>query len=369
MVILQACSLRSLQAPGSNRETSLKAAAEKLGLSIGVAVDATQLSKNSRYARIVREEFSSIVPENASKLDALLPKDSTYSFDQTDAIVAFARENKLSVHGHTLVWHRQIPNWISAKKRSSQEASKLLRNHISTVMSRYAKDIGSWDVLNEAVAARGGLHKSYWLESIGSSYIPNVFRWARNANSTAKLYYNENDIGISSRVGSKNESNSSHNYRRLVNKSEATYRLLKKLLANGVPLDGIGLQMHIRPRYTPSLEQLKLTLKRFASLGLDIRISELDVSLDIPVTEEKLLLQAEIYSEVFEACLSEPRCKSINIWGLSDAHSWVPVVFKNLDKATIFAADLQKKPAYFSILKTLNEWCQKHAADSPRCAN
>ncbi len=364
---LQACAVKSTYIPRDESETGLRDAAEALGLHIGVAVDAQELENNPKYAQVIQREFSSVVPENALKLDALQPRPGEYSFTQADAILAFARDRGLPMHGHTLVWHRQIPAWIRNEKRSADEAEALLKTHIETVLTRYGTEIASWDVLNEAVGPAGGLHASFWLASIGTSYIPKVFTWARKAAPEAELYYNENDIGISPSGGGSRFTNPLINYKRLMRKSQTTYRMLEKLLARGVPVDGVGLQMHIRPRYRPTRNELQQTLRRFALLGLKIRISELDVALEAPVTEEKLIAQGEIYSDVLAACLAEPQCTGVTIWGLSDAHSWIPQVFKNLDQATLFDENLKKKPAYYSLLNTLKTWCEKEGADSPRC--
>jgi endo-1,4-beta-xylanase len=202
-----------------------------------------------------------------------------------------------------------------------------------------------WDVVNEAIDDGGNMRDSIWLRVIGPDYIEMAFRWAREADPHAKLLYNDysgEDMG---------------------HKANKIYELVKDLKARGVPLDGVGLQMHFEAGKYPKVQDMAANMRRLGELGLEVHVTELDLRVNEPFTPEKLEQQARAYREILEVCLAAPNCRDFIMWGLTDRHSWVPGFFKGTGAALIFDEALQPKPAYFSLIDALRADALR-AADS-----
>ncbi|MCL6500797.1 MAG: endo-1,4-beta-xylanase [Candidatus Pacearchaeota archaeon] len=310
--------------------------AEKQGIYIGAAVDAEHLGEKN-YAEILKRQFNILATENALKFEEVHPKRNSYSFANADKIVAFAEANGMKVRGHTLVWHLQLPEWVADGNYSREEWKNILREHIKTVVGHYKGKIYAWDVVNEAINKDGSLRENVWLEKIGPEYIELAFRWAHEADPEALLFYN--DYSIES----------------LNPKSDAVYELVKGLIEKGVPIHGVGLQMHVSIDNLPNLQAVTSNIKRFNDLGLEVHITEMDVRLKLPPTQEDLTKQAEIYRDMLKVCLSSEKCTAFVIWGLTDRYSWIPEAFNGYGSALIFDESYKPKPAYYSLLETLKE--------------
>jgi endo-1,4-beta-xylanase len=216
-------------------------------------------------------------------------------------------------------------------------------------MSRYAGRIGIWDVVNEAIAEDGSFRDSLWYRTIGPEYIGEAFRAARQADPDALLFYN--DYGV--------ESTPEH--------AESVYSLVRTLLMNDVPIDGIGLQMHLQTGHTGDLEErLPTTWERFAGLNLRLHITELDVRIQAQgqPTQEQLEIQACIYGQVLRSCLNTPRCDALVLWGFADRYSWVPYFFADCGSALIFDYNYRKKPSYEALAAELKQ-AQKCSLKQP----
>lgn len=319
----------------------LRQAADMAGKLVGAAVSYDPLTTESDYSDTLAREFSQMTCENEMKFSSIHPGQFTYAFSKPDTMVAFAQANLMSVRGHTLVWHNQVPSWVTGGGFSPDELSAILQDHITTVVSHYAGQVYAWDVVNEAFNNDGSLRSTIWYDSPGigfagqgTAYIEQVFRWARAADPNAVVFYN--DFGAEG----------------LNAKSDAIYSMVADFTARGVPIDGVGLQMHLTESGI-SAADVAANIQRLTDLGVQVQITELDVRLDLrngPPTQEQLDRQASIYHDVATACLSNPSCTAVTMWGFTDKHSWIPSFFPGFGAALPFDETYQPKPAYYSLL-------------------
>jgi len=316
----------------------LRELATQRGLWIGPCVASTPLATEPAYAETLRREFNVVTPENDMKWALIHPARGRYDFARADAITGFATANGMAVHGHTLVWHNQNPAWLTSTAWPRDEAITLLREHIAAVAGHYAGTVAAWDVVNEAIANDGSLRQTPWLDWIGPDYLAIAFRAAAEADPQAKLLYN--DYGAEA-----------------VNaKSDGIYRLLSDLLGAGVPVHGIGFQCHL------AIDGLDIArdrasfarnLQRFAALGLELYVTEMDVRLPLPATAGSLAHQAEIYRGVLEACLAQPAFRGFQTWGFTDKYSWIPHRFLGQGAALPLDEHYRPKPAYDALRECL----------------
>ncbi len=327
--------------PTAAARPALRTLAEGRGLAVGVAVAPGWL-QDPEYAALLVREFNSVTPENALKWDTLHPERDRYDFSEGDAIVEFARRNNLKVHGHVLVWFNQLPEWVQEGDYTRDEWIEILREHITTVVGHFRganneHTVVAWDVVNEAVSTNGELFDSFWLQKIGPEYIPLAFQFAHEADPEAKLFYNDNaGEGLNP-------------------KAQGIYNLVQGLVATGVPIDGVGFQMHTALDGAPSTNELITNMKRLADLGLEVQITEMDVRTqyrgDPPADE--LAAQAAVYRQVLEACLLSPNCTGFFTWGLTDRFSWIPGYTGAPDFPLLFDENYQPKPAYEALIDLL----------------
>lgn len=317
-----------------NADVPLRALGEKARIEVGSAIQAPALRDYPGYRTEAAREFSSLTPENAMKWDAIEPERGRFRWRDADAAVAFAREHRMSVRGHTLLWHNQMPAWLGKGDWTRASLRRVLRTHVRRVMERYRGKVAEWDVLNEIVADSGkGLRASLWSDVLGDDFAADVLRWAREADPDAKLYWNE--IGADG----------------VTAKSDEFYRRAAEIKAQGAPLDGVGFQAHFNLDGVP--DGFEDNLRRFADLGLDVRVTELDVALPVPADEKARAAQADIYAKAARACLRVDRCRGITVWGFTDRFSWIPSSQKGFGDATLLDRDLEPKPAYRAFAETL----------------
>lgn len=319
--------------------SSLRTLAAERGIKIGAAVADLPLKNEPNYQNTLAEQFNIITPENVMKFELLRPTPESYNFEKADAIVAFASRNQMNLRGHVLVWHNQLPKWLKEKNLSRDEAISILRDHIYKVVGHYRGQIMAWDVVNEAIADDGRLRNTIWLQTIGPEYIEMAFRWAHEADPDVKLFYN--DYGGEGRG----------------RKSDAIYRLVEQLLLKKVPIDGVGLQMHVGLNYTPRPQEVANNMLRLSELGLEVHITEMDVKIQdgYGTKEERLVAQANIYRQMLEVCLKASNCKAFVMWGFTDAHSWIPQFTNHPDAALIFDENYQPKPAFYALVELLKQ--------------
>lgn len=321
-----------LTAPAAHAaDTPLRDLAAAQGKVIGTAVTGSKLT--GTYGDIAGAQFSSLTPGNAMKWGTVEPTQGSFNWSEADQIVAFAKAHNQQVRGHTLVWHNQNPSWLTNGTWTSAQLGTLLQNHITTEVTRYKGDIAAWDVVNEPFNEDGTYRSTLWYNGLGSGYIANALTWAHAADPAAKLYINDYNVeGVNA-------------------KSTALYDLVKSLKDQGVPIDGVGLQAHLIVGQVPST--LQQNIQRFADLGVDVAITELDVRMQLPATDASLAQQKADFKSVTAACAAVSRCVNVTVWGFTDSDSWVPGTFPGYGAATPYDENYAPKPAYYGISEAL----------------
>jgi endo-1,4-beta-xylanase len=295
--------------------------------------------------KLLLKHFASLTPGNVMKMDATHPAEGKFTFDQADAAVNFAAENGKKVRGHTLVWHNQTPDWIfhdnEGKLVSKEVLFDRMKAHIQTMVNRYKDRVDTWDVVNEVIDPDqpDGMRRSLWYEIAGEEYIEKAFIYAHEADPNAKLFINDYNTEEPK-------------------KREYLYKLVKSLLDKDIPVTGVGHQLHLQIEY-PNAAWIDESLTKFAELGIDQQVTELDISsYNDSVTKYDALTdevngqQAERYKSVFEVLLKHADdISSVTLWGKDDANSWLrsfPISRNNWP--LLFDDNLQAKPAYWSVV-------------------
>ncbi|MFF9086658.1 non-reducing end alpha-L-arabinofuranosidase family hydrolase [Streptomyces sp. NPDC014991] len=306
-------------APDAVQAGTLGAQAAQSGRYFGTAVAAGRLGDGT-YTSVLDREFNSVTPENEMKWDTTERSRGSFDFRSADQIVDRATSRGQRVRGHTLVWHSQLPGWVSSLTDANTLRS-VMNNHITTVMSHYKGRIHSWDVVNEAFADDGsGRHRSSVFQNLlGDGFIEQAFRTARSADPAARLCYNDYNI--------ENWNDA---------KTQGVYRMVRDFKSRGVPIDCVGFQSHFGTGGPPS--SFQTTLANFAALGVDVQITELDIA-QAPATA---------YANTVRACMNVARCTGITVWGIRDSDSW-----RSGENPLLFDRNGNKKPAYQSVLTAL----------------
>ena len=319
--------------PPRDENPTLRSLADRNRLRIGTAVNMDALANDPVYRDRIAAEFNSVTAENVMKWGPLEPERGVLNFGPADALMAFARANNQKVRGHTLLWHNQLPNWLTSGVADgsidADELRSILRQHIFDVVRHFRGRIYQWDVVNEVIDDNAQLRNTIFLQLLGPGYIADVFRWAHQADPTAKLYLNDYNVeGISP-------------------KSDAYYELAKQLLRDRVPVHGMGIQGHLGVQFGfwPA-STVAANMKRFEALGLETSVTEADVRMIMPPDTVKLQAQAHGYSTLIQGCLLAKRCTSFTVWGFTDKYSWVPGVFTGQGAANLLDENFGNKPAY-----------------------
>jgi endo-1,4-beta-xylanase len=324
---------------------TLQEQAERTGRQVGSAAR-SYLLREPLYAATLAREFNMLEPEDELKWEVIHPSRTAFNFLPGDRLVTFAQMHGMKVRGHTLVWQRQLPPWLMEGNFSPAVLHHLLEEHIRSVVKHYRGKVFAWDVVNEAFDENGQLRSTLWYDvpgirsGPGASYIETAFRWTHDADPDALLFISEAECETVNR------------------KSDQIYKVAEDFRRRGVPLDGIGLQMHIFD-LNPDFAGISANIHRFAALGLLVHITEMDVA--VPVTADgvprnptDLLRQADIYRRIASICFSEPRCTAIQTWGFTDKYSWIrSSTHGTKGAALLFDASYASKPAYFALREGL----------------
>ncbi len=310
--------------------TALRDLADKRSMYIGTAVRADVLQHNLAYRQLVAAQFNSVTAENEMKWAIVEPERGRFDFKFADQIVAFADKAGQAIRGHALVFHSQLPGWVDGL--SPAQLRTATEEHIRRTMGHFRGRVAVWDVVNEAITDRGGLRRSPFLR-LGPDYIADAFRSARRADPKAKLHINE--------VGADG----------INPKSDRLYEIVRSLKARGVPIDGVGFQMHVNLAGVPPT--YVANLRRFAALGLDIAITEADVGLKLPPGAADLRAQARVYRTIVRGCLAVSACRSLTFWGFTDGRSWIPETQPGMGDATLLDKQLRPKPAFGVVQREL----------------
>ncbi|MDT0676332.1 endo-1,4-beta-xylanase [Autumnicola musiva] len=319
---------------------------------IGVAVAPRSLEGQSK--ELILEQFNSMTPENVMKMGEIHPEQNRYYWEAADKIANFARENDIKMRGHALVWHQQTGDWIFKAEDGGQVSKEVLlrrmKNHIDSVVSRYKGTIYAWDVVNEAISDNPDefLRNSPWYEVAGEDFLIKAFEYAHEADPEAKLFYNDYNAIIPE-------------------KRERIYKLLKLLKDKGAPIDGMGIQAHWSI-FDPSEKDLREAIDKYSSLGLDVQITELDVSL-YPWEKERRELKPD-ESDEFTPELEQRQIESydmffdvfrdykevltgVTFWNVSDNYSWLdhyPVEGRK-NYPLLFDENYKPKKAYWKVVE------------------
>jgi endo-1,4-beta-xylanase len=291
------CAATALSVCSATAQTSLREAADKVGLNFGAAVTGQSVggTSNQNYKDIVRTEFNTVVCENDMKWASTQPSRGQFNYAGGDRVVGFASTNGMKVRGHTFVWHSQA-GWVANYNGSRAEMLAAMKTHIENVGAHYKGKILEWDVVNEAVAdGSTQLRNSFWRQRVGDDFIDSAFAYAHRVDPNALLFYNDygaEDMGA---------------------KSNGVYNLVKRMKENGIPIHGVGLQCHFSGSSIRKAD-IDRNIKRLGALGLRVAITELDI-----VDASR---STQPWKDLMDICMANENCTTFMTWGVYDAMSW-----------------------------------------------
>lgn len=337
LLILTHCKDSGTDGGEGDKEPSLR---NTVSYPFGAATQTARLSSGA-YVGLLRDEFSSVTAEYQMKMSPMYNNPNTINFSDSDAFVDFAESTEGRVHGHALIWHAATPSWIENYSGTDAQFEALIEDYVKTVVGRYEGRIASWDVVNEAISDESGnpLRNSVFLQRMGEDYIAKVFRWAREADPDVLLFYNDYNMAIN---GSK---------------FNAMLELVDGLIEDGVPIDGVGFQMHISYN-GPSRSQIQAATGQIVLRDLMLHYSELDIRVNPSGTEteltkelvdrftDKMVEVVEIYNQVPEELQF-----GITMWGVQDDDTWLRSFWNNqYEWPLLFDDNFDPKPAYDEVL-------------------
>jgi endo-1,4-beta-xylanase len=329
---------------------------------IGAALSASIISQDNPHLKaLIAREFNSITPENCMKWEAIRTADEGWFWDDADAFVKFGEDNKMEMVGHTLIWHSQVPDAVFKKADgsyiSADALNKKIDNHITTLVGRYQGKLTHWDVTNEVIGDDMGMRKSHWFNILGDSFIDRAFNLAHEVDPKAHLVYNDYNI-------------------EQPDKRQATVEMLKRHLARGTPIQGVGIQGHLGID-EPFIDEIEKSILAFSALGLRVHFTELDIDVlpsiwKLPTAEITTRFEyradrdpytqglpqamedklAKRYEDLYRLFLKHAdKIDRVTTWGVSDDASWLngfPIVGRT-NYPLLFDRSHQPKPAYFRV--------------------
>lgn len=353
LVILSSCNAKKEEKAVSLKDNY------KNDFYIGTALSKDQIEeKNSKEDSLIKKEFNAITAENIMKSMFIHPAKDKYDFTLSDKFVAYGEKNKMFIHGHTLIWHSQLAPWME-KIKDSTEMKAFMKDHITTIVSKYKGRVDSWDVVNEALNEDGTLRKTIFLNALGERYLVDAFKLAAAADPKVDLYYNDYN----------NEEPA---------KREGNINLIKKIKAGGGKIDGVGIQAHWKLNY-PSLEEIEKSILAYSALGVKVAFTELDISVlpnpkdlngaDVnqnfegnvemnpypkALPDSVQVKLAERYASIFKLFLKhKDKISRVTFWGVHDGQSWLndwPIKGRT-NYPLLFDKDLKLKKAYYDVMK------------------
>jgi endo-1,4-beta-xylanase len=321
--------------------------------SIGTAIQIKKLLNDPKLKQLEIENFNSITSDRDMKMNRITPSEGVYNWGTIDSILQFAQENKQRLFGHNLIWHSSTPEWVETKgAKDTVWLAKFMKEYIQMYVGRYKGKVAAWDVVNEGFETQGGEYrKTFWYNNLGKSYIEKAFIYAHEIDPKAILFYNDFNIERDSL------------------KLNAVLEMVKEFKQKGVPISGIGFQMHIRMD-TPD-ELIAKSLEKAAATGLQIHLSEVDiifnkhddtkgggVQIHKEITEEMKKAQAEKYKNLvlmYRKIVPKAQQFGITFWNFNDRDTWINGFFNLTDWPTIFDDKLSPKPAYFGFKEGLEQ--------------
>ena len=318
---------------------------------IGTAINISRLLNDAKLQKLQIENFNSITATSDMKMQSILPAENNFNWKTADTILYYAKIHNQRLFGHNLIWHSSTPKWVREKgEKDSIWLGDFMQQYIKTYVGRYKGKVAAWDVVNEAFESSGGNYReSFWYKRLGNSYIEKAFRYAHEADPDAILFYND------------------FNIERDTVKLNAVLNMVNEFKAKGVPISGIGFQMHIRMDIPD--EMIAYSLKKAAETGLQIHLSEVDIIFNTHnderlggiqnysvLTDEMKQAQAEKYKsliKMYKEIVPKEQQFGITFWDFTDRDSWIKGFFNMKDWPCIYDDSLQAKPAYFGVLDGL----------------
>jgi endo-1,4-beta-xylanase len=340
LLLVAAILVASLAVTGCSKKAPILKAADKHGLVFGTAITAGDIF-DPEMKEFITSHFNLVVPENTMKWVNIRPTKQFWNWSDLDKMVDFAEENDIIIKGHPLIWDEQTPGFVNSVK-TKEAALEIIVEHITEIMTRYKGRIQMYDVVNEPFAEDGSMLDSFWYRTCGTEFIDVAFRTAREIDPDAILILNEFNNEFAGHP-----------------KSDGMYEFVKGMVERGVPIDGIGIQMHIMAESYFDAEALQANIKRYADLGLSVYFSEIDVRIKNPVTGDNEAQQVAAYRGLMEAALANENAKHFVVWGFADSRSWVPRAFSGYGSAHLFENDVEPrnpKAAFKEIETVLKNW-------------
>jgi len=335
---------------------------------VGAALDSAQIiGEDTAAIRVVKEQFSAIVPENCMKSENIQPKEGVFDFSLPDKFVEFGEQNGLFVTGHTLIWHSQTPPWFFVDSLGNDVSREVMiermKAHIHNVVGRYKGRIKGWDVVNEAILDDGSFRQSKFYQIVGEDFIRLAFEFAHEADPDAELYYNDYSMASPG-------------------KREGVVAMVKKLQEQGVRVDGIGMQAHIGLD-NPNIDEFEKSIEAFSALGMKVMITELDLTL-LPFPDSNVGAEVSAsfdyqqkmdpykeglpdsvnamfeqrYLDFFKLFLKHQDVISrVTQWGVNDTQSWRNYwpIDGRTDYPLLFDRDNHPKPVVAKIIELTKE--------------
>ncbi len=327
-------------------EPSLKSLAAEKNIQLGNFA-MPKLFDEKPYTDILTSQFDLALADNQPNWHFtdtdLRPSEKTFNFSRVDQVVEFAEKNNMDIEMHHYIWGEEkwLPNWLINGNYTKEQLMGLIKNHISTMGNRYKGRVLQWSVVNEAFTRDQHLYglNDWWADNIGDqSYIDQSFIWARQADPHSKLLLNDFN----------NES--------MNETSNAMYDYIKGAKQRGIPIDGIGMQMHIDGSHPPVKDEVVANMKRFGELGVKVYVTELDVNMNDVKADAKARddIQSGIYYEMMRACIESEVCPSFSLLGITDKETWYNYLPGTPNSSPlIFDANYKPKPAFYSLRQAL----------------
>lgn len=350
LFILLICVIACNNSEKKHNDSSLKNVSS---FPIGTAIKVQTLMNDTQLQKLQAKNFNSITATSDMKMQAIMPAENKFNWKTTDTILHYAKKHKQRLFGHNLIWHSSTPKWVEDKgAKDSIWLDEFMKVYIQTYVGRYKGKVAAWDVVNEAFESSGGNYReTFWYKKLGENYIEKAFVYAHETDPNAVLFYND------------------FNIERDTTKLHAVLKMVNKFKAKGVPISGIGFQMHIRMDIPDEI--IEYSLKKAAETGLQIHLSEVDVIFNThnderlggienysSLTDEMKQAQAEKYKSLirmYKTIVPKEQQFGITFWDFTDRDSWIKGFFNMKDWPCIYDDNLQPKPAYFGVLNGLKE--------------
>ena len=330
-------------------EPSLKKHSE---FPIGTSIRFVEFMKDKKLKKLQKHHFDSYTAGNDMKMYQIVPKEGNYNWARVDSIINYTTLNNQRLFGHTLIWHSATPKWVEKKAMSNpQWLEKFMKEYITKYVGRYKGKVDGWDVVNEGLNTKGSgfREESIWYKTMGKKYIEKAFKYAHKADPKAILFYND------------------FNIERDTLKFNSMMKMIEDFLERDVPISGIGFQMHIRMDIPNEI--IEYTLKRAASTGLQIHLSEVDIifnshddskgggiqtynNLTPEMLNEQLIKYEELVN-IYKKTVPKSQQYGITLWGFNDRDTWINRFFKIKDWPCIYDEKLNPKPAFYGFLNGL----------------